>query len=110
MIHTVHSKVTPEDISKMLAALKDYIKVAVDVRKGILAGGGVMHADCEAKLLEAGSEQKDIWGADWYPKTKTIGFESLINIRPRQKNRSLEIKDGEIKTDVEKIIRKLLQT
>jgi hypothetical protein len=35
-------------------------------------------------LLEDGSQQEEIWGADWYPELKRVGFESLINIRPRQ--------------------------
>ena len=109
MILIVDSKATSESIVQMLEALKDYVKVAVDIRRKILAGGGVMHADCEAKLLESGSSQRDIWGADWYPKDKTVGFESLINIRPRQNNRSMEIKDTKIRMNVERIIRKLLE-
>lgn len=75
----------------MLEALDTYIKLAVDVQRGILAGGGVMHADCESVLLENGSQQTDIWGADWNPDAKQVTFESLINIRPRQNNPSLEI-------------------
>jgi len=27
-----------------------------------------------------------VWGADWYPDTGEVGFEALINIRPRQQN------------------------
>jgi hypothetical protein len=46
----------------MLQALGTYIKLAVDIRRGILAGGGVMHADCEVALLEDGSQQEDVWG------------------------------------------------
>ena len=109
MILMAHSKATPEDISKMLEFLKDYIKVAVYVRKEILAGGGVMHADCEAKLLESGSQQKDIWGADWRPDEKKVDFRSLINIRPRQGNRSMEIQDHALREQVEKIVRGFLE-
>ncbi len=109
MILLIHSKASPADVAVMMEALKDYVKVAVDIHKGILAGGGVMHADCEARLIEAGSQQKDIWGADWYPRDKTVGFGSLINIRPRQNNLSMEIKDSKVRGDVEKIIRVLLE-
>lgn len=77
----------------MMQVLQTYIKLAVDVEREILAGGGAMHADCEAMLLEDGSQQEFIWGADWNPETQEVTFESLINIRPRQNNRSLELQD-----------------
>jgi hypothetical protein len=54
----------------MLQALETYIKLAVDIRRGILAGGGVMHADCESALLDDGGQQEDIWGADWTPASQ----------------------------------------
>jgi hypothetical protein len=56
----------------------------VDIRRNILAGGGEMHADCEQHLLENGSEQDDIWGANWYPAEQRIEYEALINISPRR--------------------------
>jgi hypothetical protein len=59
------------------------VKIVVDLRRRTLAGGGEMHADCEALLLAEGSEQGDLWGANWYPFEQQIEFESLINIRPR---------------------------
>ena len=62
-----------------------------------------MHADCEAVLLEDGSKQEFIWGADWNPNTQQVTFESLINIRPRQNNRSLEIQDPNLRTKVSKL-------
>lgn len=92
----------------MLETLESYIKVAVDIERQILAGGGVMHADCEEVLLQSGSRQANIWGGDWIPKGKKVEFHSLINIRPRQNNRSMEIKDPNIRKQVEMVIRKLL--
>jgi len=92
----------------MLQVLGTYIKLAVDLHRGILAGGGAMHADCEAALLDDGSQQEDIWGADWNPHSQQVTFESLINIRPRQNNRSLEIVDPDIREDVAQITRQLL--
>ena len=108
MIHIIRTQATPEQLSEMLAALETYIKLAVDIRKNIVAGGGVMHADCEAVLLEAGSQQEDIWGADWNPAAEQVTFESLINIRPRQKNPALEILDPAIRGRVAEIVEKLL--
>ena len=91
MIYLIQDRGTKDQIEQMLETLGDYIKLAVDIERKILAGGGELHADCEAVLLENGSKQVDIWGADWYPMTQEVGYESLINIRPRQNNRSMEI-------------------
>ena len=44
----------------MLEELDPIIKLAVDVRRKLLAGGGQMHADCEAALIEDGSNQENI--------------------------------------------------
>lgn len=85
------------------------IKLAVDVKREILAGGGELHADCEQVLLEDGSVQEFIWGADWYPEIKRVGFESLINIRPRQQNRTMEIKNLILREKIETIVRRLLE-
>ena len=92
----------------MLQPLGHYIKLAVDVRRGILAGGGILHADCESALLEDGSRQEDVWGADWNPVAQEVTFESLINIRPRQNNRSLGIEDSVIQQSVARIAVELL--
>lgn len=73
------------------------------------AGGGELHADCEESLLDDRSNQEDIWGADWYPKTKKVFFESFINIRPKQNNRSMFIQEPKIRNLVEKITRELLE-
>ena len=67
-----------------------------------------MHADCEQLLLEAGSEQEDIWDANWFPAEQRIVFEALINIRPREGNRSMRIQDDEIRRRVESVTRQIL--
>ncbi len=56
MIHIIRLRATPQQITEMLQTLETYIKLAVDVQRGILAGGGTMHADCEAVLLEDSSQ------------------------------------------------------
>ena len=92
----------------MLQTLETYIKLAVDIQRGILAGGGAMHADCEAVLLENGSRQEDVWGADWNPAAQQVTFESLINIRPRQGNPAMEILDPTIRAQVAHTVQQLL--
>lgn len=108
MIHLIRERATPQQLTEMLEVLDVYIKLAVDVRQEIMAGGGTLHADCEAVLLEDGSRQDDIWGADWFPATQQVSFEALINIRPRQGNPSMMILDPEIRGRVEEIVRRLL--
>ena len=93
MVHLLRSRATKQQLNEMLKELGVYVKLAVDIRRGNLAGGGVLHADCEAVLLENGSKQEDIWGADWIPSTQQIHYEALINIRPRQNNPSMKIID-----------------
>jgi hypothetical protein len=93
----------------MLETLGNYIKLAVDIQRGILAGGGSLHADCEALLLDDGSQQEDIWGADWIPSTQQIRYEALINIRPRQNNPAMEILDSSIRDQVAEIVKRLLE-
>ena len=108
MIILVQQRVTKEQLEEMLDVLGGYIKLAVDIDQKILAAGGELHADCEAVLLGNRSKQVDIWGADWYPVTQEVGYESLINIRPRQNNRSMEIQDPIIREQVAQIVTYLL--
>ena len=107
-VHLISSPATKQQMQEMSEALEDYIKLAVDIRKGVLAGGGVLHADCEAVLLDQGSQQEDIWGADWNPQTQQVTYEALINIRPHQNNRSMEIRDPSIRERVAQIAEQLL--
>ncbi len=107
-IHTLKEKATPAQIKEMLKEYDTMIKIVVDTRRKILAGGGEMHADCESVLLADGSQPDDLWGANWYPKDQRIEFESLINIRPRLNNRSILIQSEEIRKAVEEVTRKLL--
>jgi hypothetical protein len=87
LILIIKERATLKQVEEMLQTLEVYIKIAVDVEKGILAGGGQQHAECEAALLKDGSKQKDIWGVDWIPFTQKMAYESIINIRPSQNNR-----------------------
>ena len=110
MILIIREQATPEQIEQMAETYVGLmIKLAVDIEQEILAGGGELHADCEQTLLENDSLQENVWGADWYPEVRRVGFESLINIRPRQQNRSMEIKDPILREKIEIIVRNLLE-
>ncbi|BAY35530.1 hypothetical protein NIES2107_74420 (plasmid) [Nostoc carneum NIES-2107] len=107
MIEIIRVRATPEQMEQMLQELKFYIKVAVDIERRILAGGGEMHFYCEQALLEDGSQQSNIWAASFRPDTQQIIYESMVNLRPRQ-NRSMEIIDVKIREQVAAIIMEFL--
>ena len=81
---------------KQLAAERfgDMVKAVVDVKRGSMAIGGELHADEEQELLAGGSRQEDLWGINLYPDRSGadwIEFDSMINIRPGQGNRSRSV-------------------
>jgi hypothetical protein len=90
----------------------ELMKVVVDVERKILAIDAEMHADLEKILLENGSAQKNLWGANVYPGKSLddlIEYTSFINIRPNQNNRSMEIVSESIRNTVKEIIIHLLK-
>lgn len=107
MILIIRTRSTPEQMEQMLEEHKFYIKIAVDIERRILAGGGQLHSDCESELLDDASRQENLWGAGFMPLTQKITYDSLINLRPRQ-NRSMEIQDATIRERVAEIIQQLL--
>lgn len=110
IIHLITGKATPQQLQEMAAFYTAYIKVAVDIERGILAGGGEWHSDCEEVVREQGSTQEHIWGAGYKPRTKEVDFYSLINIRPRQNNPDQDILSAEIREKVDNIIRERLES
>jgi len=89
----------------------DFVKAVVDVEREIAAFGGELHSDEEAMLLQNGSVQADLWGINVYPgehRNKWIEFDSMINIRPRQNNRSRNVEDEFIQKKIVEIINKLV--
>lgn len=85
-----------------------FVKVVVDVKREFLSADCELHLDCAEELIKDGSSSRDLWGANVYPENRQIDFISLINIRPADNNRSMEIKIPEIIEKVEAVIKKLL--
>ncbi|MBQ6375471.1 hypothetical protein IJJ37_00850 [Candidatus Saccharibacteria bacterium] len=88
------------------------IKAAVDIRRELIAVDAPMHYDCEQILLEDGSDQADIWGINLYLDEDDIDnlveFDSMINIRPSQNNRSRSVEDTTIQARIKEIVSKWL--
>jgi len=90
---------------------EDMVKYVVDVSRGVIAAGGEMHADAEALLLENGSRQEDLWGANYYPgrgRDGCVEYTSLINISPARGNRSMELQDPTLRERVRELTWALL--
>ena len=109
MIYILRSKATAEQVAEMLKEYESMIKIVVDIRRSVLAGGGGMHSDCASALLDDGSEQDDLWGANWFPAEQRVAFESLINIRPKLGNRNIFIQNEELRKQVESLTREILE-
>ena len=89
----------------------DLVKAVVDVARGIMAVGGELHADEEAMLLERGSLQRDLWGINIYPEITgpdRVEFDSMINIRPAQGNRSRSVDDPVVREQILGVVEALL--
>lgn len=108
MVLIITKKATEEEIKKMSYEYGNYIKVVVDIKKGILAGGAAMHYDEERTLLEHGSRQENLWGGGIDFDTDIIDYNSMINIRPNQNNLSRDIQSQEIRDKFKAITEKLL--
>src|SRR3989344_661856 len=99
-IRIIREKVAVSEL-KPLAALwyGTMIKGVADLQRGIIALGGDWHIDANSKLIEDGSSQLDLWGFNLYLDEhgdNAIEYQSLINIRPSQGNRTIDIKDTEL--------------
>ena len=90
----------------------DMIKCVADVKKGLLAVDAELHADLESMLLENGSELGDLWGFNLYPEETGedfIEFDSLINIRSWQGNRSRDVENPEVREQIKSIVSKFVE-
>ena len=81
----------------------DMVKAVVDVARGVMAIGGELQADEEAALMDDGSRQADLWGINLYPGehgVDWIEFDSVINVRPAQGNRTRDVADERLRDPI----------
>ncbi len=89
----------------------DMVKAVVDVRRGIMIVGAQLHSDEEAALIDNGSQQQDLWGINLYPNETGedwIEFDSMINVRPAQGNRSRGVDDEVIRLAIRSVVARLV--
>ena len=84
-----------------------FLKAVADVARGVVAAERDLHVDCAEELLQDGSSASDLWGFNTYPDGR-LDFVSLLNIRPANGNRTMEIGDQAIRQRIEQIARPML--
>jgi len=108
----IREPVTRAELARMAEArFGDMVKAVIDVRRGVMAVGGELHSDEEALLLEDGSRQPDLWGINFYPGEtgdNWVEFDSMINVRPSQGNRSRGVEQPTTRADILRVVRSLV--
>lgn len=112
-ISIIEQAVSRDDLSRIAERqFGNFVKAVVDVEKNIMAIGPELHADAEALLLEKGSRQEDLWGINLYlgrTGEDWIEFDSMINIRPSQKNFSRHVESPEIQQKIREVVVRLVK-
>jgi len=109
----IDSAITREELRKMAAeSFGNFVKAVVDIRKRVMTMDASLHADEEAYLIQNGSRQSDLWGINLYPDLigdDFIEFDSMINLRPNQKNLSRGVDDPDIQNCIRRIVASLVK-
>jgi hypothetical protein len=104
--------IEPDELRALVERFfEDMVKYVADLALGVIAVGGELHADAEALLLERGSRQNDLWGANYLPgrgEDECIEYTSLINIRPSRDNRSMEVQDPGLRARIRDLTFRLI--
>ena len=94
------------------SGLGDFVKAVVDLDQKIMAINADMHVDEEQYLLEeCESKQENLWGINIYPSLEgddRIEFDSMINLRPSQNNRSREVEDPKVQAEILELVKGLI--
>ena len=111
-IRIVRAAVTRVELARIAEQqFGDMVKGVVDLSRRVMAIGAELHADEEAALLEDGSSQQDLWGINLYPAESGDGFieyDSMINVRPSQGNRSRGIEDEARRARIRDVVHELV--
>ena len=109
---TVNEKISIKELREMSEKMfGNLVKAVVDVEKEIMAIDGELHADEEELLLESGSLQENLWGINLYPEIQSknwLEFDSMINLRPKQNNRTRGVEDKKLQEKIINIVSKLV--
>ena len=99
----VVDKITVQELTAMSEKMSEaMVKGVVDTAQKLLVLDAGLHSDEEQyMLLEHGSKQADLWGINLWPEEfgtdEFIEFDSMINIRPSQNNRSRYVETSSVR-------------
>lgn len=100
----INETITIGELKQMATNLfGDMVKAVVDVDRQLIAVDAELHSDLEALLLDNGSKQKSLWGINFYPDMSGdnfIEFDSMINMRPSQGNRSRGVENEALRKKI----------
>ncbi|MBN1602271.1 MAG: hypothetical protein JW915_11720 [Chitinispirillaceae bacterium] len=104
-------KITNNELSEMANNMfGNLVKAVVDIDRKTIVLDAELHSDQESFLLENGSEQRNLWGINLYPEFSKdddnfIEFDSIINLRPSDNNKSRSVENPEIRKLIIEIVR-----
>ena len=112
-IEIIREKINKEDLESFLNnPFKEVVKFVVDIENNLIALGGELHSDAGELLVEQGSDNKNLWGGNFYPLKEKIEekieYTSLLNIKPSQDSFSMDIKDEDIILKIDKVIKEFI--
>lgn len=109
----VNDKISLTELKQLaVARFGNFVKAVVDIDQGIMAIDAELHADEEALLIEQGSKQQDLWGINLYPELsgdELVEFDSMINLKPTQGNRTRSVEAPEVRTKILQIVNNLIK-
>jgi len=110
----VENKISNKELKEISDKMFDgLVKAVVDINREVMVVDAEMHADQEDYLLQHGSQQEDLWGINFYPdevgNENWLEFDSMINLRPSQNNRSRNIESEEIRNKIIAVVEKLVE-
>ncbi len=110
----ISKKISVDELQKMADNMfGNLVKAVVDIQRNVMAVDAELHADEEAALLDDGSKQQDLWGINIYPgidpqESDFVEFDSMINLRPSQDNRSRSVDNPQIQKEILSLVKKLV--
>ena len=113
-MQVVRDKITVAELQKMSEKMfGNLVKAVVDIEQKIMIIDGQMHEDQEMYFLEKlESKQENLWGINLHPQEigtdDWIEFDSMINVRPWQGNRSRSVQDSKIQKIIIELVNRLV--
>ncbi len=100
------------ELGEMAVVFGGMVKAVIDVDRELVAVDAELHSDLEALLIEDGSKQNSLWGINLYPDLpgdEFIEFDSMINMRPSQGNRSRGVESEELRKKISEVAGKRIE-